>query len=375
MYPTLTSILGVALRYGPQRLALYPSGYFNVPHPFFSTTPAFLGIPYMAPMLKTPDGVNLSCFLVPQTSTSLADDYKVPREPIENVRVDLTPAAADARATVIVFHGNAMHNWELMSVVKNLFELKCNVLLMSYRGYSYSTGKPSEKGLKIDAQTGLDYLLSQPYLAQAPIIVCGHSLGGGVAIDLASRNPSEIAAVMVSNTFTSIPDIVRTWPIIGVFSFLCTQHWDSADKMRRITTGTPVLMISGRRDLVIPPQLMDGLWQATQNRGKRPKPWFFSKFGWFRSEQEDGATDFISPHDKFVTIKRGDHDTTPQFPEYWAAIEKFVEVVNKATTRRPANPQVNPLVGEADRRWIYDRQRVYVDIPIVGETEGGEVEI
>jgi fermentation-respiration switch protein FrsA (DUF1100 family) len=42
--------------------------------------------------------------------------------------------------------------------------MRCNVLALSYRGYGLSEGHPSEKGLKLDAQTALDYIVSHPLL-------------------------------------------------------------------------------------------------------------------------------------------------------------------------------------------------------------------
>ncbi|KAG5645100.1 hypothetical protein DXG03_006914 [Asterophora parasitica] len=239
-----------------------------------------LGIPYVAPLLHTPDGVDLSCYLLPQTYESLADGYRVPGHPIEDNRVDVTPAAAEARATVIVFHGNSAHHWEDMTTAGQLFAMRCNVLLLSYRGYSLSGGSPNEKGLRIDAQTGLDYILDHPYLSNVPIV----------------------SGIIASNTFTSIPDIVRRWPYIGIFSFICHQKWRSADKMQLIPTTTPILMLSGRRDQVIPPELMDKLWDAAQKRGKKRKSVFPGS-----CVSSNETSDLEPTGDIFVPIRSGTH--------------------------------------------------------------------
>jgi fermentation-respiration switch protein FrsA (DUF1100 family) len=44
--------------------------------------------------------------------------------------------------------------------------------------YGKSTGSPSEKGLKIDAQTALDYVLSDNRLAKTPIVRSHHLFFG-----------------------------------------------------------------------------------------------------------------------------------------------------------------------------------------------------
>ena len=160
-------------------------------------------------------------------------------------------------------------------------------------------------GLRKDAQAALNYLLADDELSQKPIvrifrstrrlltltftiqILYGQSLGGAVAIDLASRNPSKVSpgpkqratlnfcfiqrsqvnALIVENTFTSLPGIVRGWPIIGIFSFICLQKWDSASKLPRIPKALPILMLSGDMDQVVPRNHMHTLWEIATKRG------------------------------------------------------------------------------------------------------------
>ena len=75
----------------------------------------------------------------------------------------------------------------------------------------YATYLISIKGLRIDAQAGLDYLTSHPLFKNTPIVsevsfhlallelqlfhikvLYGQSIGGAVAIDLASRNSAKV---------------------------------------------------------------------------------------------------------------------------------------------------------------------------------------
>lgn len=91
-----------------------------------------------------------------------------------------------------------------------VFKCNYNVLIVSYRGYGKSSGSPTESGLKIDAQAALDYLVNERAdIDNKKILVFGSSLGGAVAIDLAFSNQSKIWALVVENTFTCIPDLVR----------------------------------------------------------------------------------------------------------------------------------------------------------------------
>ncbi|KAG6910262.1 hypothetical protein DXG01_012073 [Tephrocybe rancida] len=361
-FASVVDILNLILKHGQNPL-VYPAAFDSpeMRRPRTIQTPAGYGMPYLAPLLKTSDGVDLSCYLIPQTRNSLANSYEVPQEPVVDERVELTPAASEAQATIIVFHGNSMHNWEDMYSARYLYKMKCNVLLLSYRGYSFSGGSPTESGLQVDAQTALHYILGEPHLAQVPIILYGHSLGGGVAIDLASRNPSYISAIVVSNTFTSVPDIVRAWPLIGAFSFVCTQKWRSVDKLRHIPKDTPMLMISGRQDEVIPAQLMDRLWQAARKRGVPAK----STFHWpsapcAAKDDSEPPAEMLPEHDVFVSLEQGTHNSTPNFPEYWKAISRFVEAVGQRIKEEPHISPAAAVHKMPDRRWRHQEGNVVV---------------
>lgn len=94
-----------------------------------------------------------------------------------------------------------------------------NVFMLQYRGYGLSTGTPNEKGINVDAQTGLDYIRNRHELRSTHIVLYGQSLGGAVSIGLAARNQKQgdIAGVILENTFTSmrkmIPSSVLPWEI------------------------------------------------------------------------------------------------------------------------------------------------------------------
>ena len=110
-----------------------------------------------------------------------------------------------------MFHGNAGNIGHRVPIAKVLEEnIGCNVLMLEYRGYGLSTGDPDEEGIKIDAQTALDYIRQQKETKGGKIIVFGQSLGGAVAIQLVARNQEagDIVGLILENTFTSIRDMI-----------------------------------------------------------------------------------------------------------------------------------------------------------------------
>lgn len=162
--------------------AFPPDARTNVPRPSqFGLTD------YEELFIPTPDGESLSAFYI-------------------------RPNKQHARnVTVLMFHGNAGNIGYRLPIAKILTnELRCNVLMLQYRGYGLSSGNPNEKGLMIDAQTGLDYIRQRPELRGSKIVIYGQSIGGAVAIGLASRNQKQgdIAGVVLENTFTSIRKLI-----------------------------------------------------------------------------------------------------------------------------------------------------------------------
>jgi fermentation-respiration switch protein FrsA (DUF1100 family) len=112
-----------------------------------------------------------------------------------------------------MFHGNAGNIGYRLPIAKMLEnELRCNVLMLQYRGYGLSSGNPNEKGLMIDAQTGLDYIRQRHDLRSTRVVVYGQSIGGAVAVGLAARNQKQgdIAGIVLENTFTSLKKLIPT---------------------------------------------------------------------------------------------------------------------------------------------------------------------
>ena len=83
------------------------------------------------------------------------------------------------------------------------------MFLVEYRGYGLSEGAPSEKGFYKDAEASINYLLTRNDIDTTKIIAFGQSIGGAVVIDLASKLGDKLFALIVENTFTSLPDIGR----------------------------------------------------------------------------------------------------------------------------------------------------------------------
>lgn len=115
--------------------------------------------------------------------------------------------------TVLMFHGNAGNIGHRVPIAKAVQDtLQCNVFMVEYRGYGLSTGAPDEAGLKIDAQTALDYLRRRPETSDSQFVIYGQSLGGAVSINLVAANEEQgdIGGLILENTFLSIRKLIPT---------------------------------------------------------------------------------------------------------------------------------------------------------------------
>jgi len=172
--------------------------------------------------------------------------------------------------TIIFFHGNAGNIAMRLEHALGFYKVvKANIFLVSYRGYGISEGKPSEEGLKIDAQTALDYLCRREDLNRKKIFVFGGSIGGAVAIHLAQQNQNRIAGLLLENTFTSLEEMVAVLvPILTPFTPFLKSKWSNRLSISEIQI--PILFISGRRDELVPSYMMDELYRlAVKSQGKK----------------------------------------------------------------------------------------------------------
>lgn len=207
-------------------------------------TPADIGLDYEDVFLTTEDGVRIHGWFLPNPS---------------------------ATWTILFFHGNGgniSHSLERLQVFQ---QLNLQTLIFDYRGYGQSKGFPSEKGLYLDALTMYEYLVQQKGISPEQTILYGASLGGGVAIDLATRVP--VAALICEGCFPSIIEMGKTaYPFLPV-SLLARSRYDSLKKVPHLTM--PKLFLHARKDEVVPFTLGFRLYQASAE----PKTLFELKGG------------------------------------------------------------------------------------------------
>lgn len=174
-------------------------------------------------------------------------------------------AAANTRgmdAPVLLYLHGARWNVESAAPrIQRLRQMGFSVLAIDYRGFGKSSpGLPSEDTAYEDARAAWQWLAAK--YPQRPRYIYGHSLGGAIAIDLASKVDDERGTI-VEATFTSIADVAGTmkWGWLPVAP-LITQRFDSLDKVARI--GSPLLVVHGDSDRWVDVSLGRKLYEAAK---------------------------------------------------------------------------------------------------------------
>ena len=192
--------------------------------------------------------------------------------------------AVEKSPLVLYFGGNAEEvSWLLDELPRR--KLGAAWLLVDYRGYGASDGKPSQGSLNADALLWYDYGTK----LSGQILAFGRSLGSGVAVQLAAERP--LAGLVLVTPFDSLEAVARHhYPFLPV-KLLLRHRFDSAALAPRISA--PLLCIVATHDEVIPTVHAQRLYDAWAG----PKRWL---------------------------ALPGGHNETDHQADYWPAVQAFL---------------------------------------------------
>ncbi len=171
----------------------------------------------------------------------------------EKVQLWWMPHAQADAPTLLYLHGTFRNLYRNYPKIEALRDAGFSVLAVDYRGWGQSTPIiPSEPTILADADTAWNELVRhQPDPFKR--VIFGHSMGGGVAIDLASRKRfrTDYGALIIESTFTNLPDVAAAVGTLGtIASWITRQKFDSVSKIGRV--DAPILMMHGANDKTVP---------------------------------------------------------------------------------------------------------------------------
>ena len=171
--------------------------------------------------------------------------------------------------TIVYFHGNAGTLENRVHKLNHFKDMDVNFLIIAWRGFSGNKGKPSEKGLYIDANSAITWL-KKLGLSEKDIILYGESLGTGVATEIAQSN--NYAGLILETPFTSMIEAAKNfYPYIPV-SLLLRDRYDNQNKIKKI--DTPILVMHGEVDQIVPFRMGKKIYEIAN----QPKYSHFTKF-------------------------------------------------------------------------------------------------
>ena len=175
-----------------------------------------------------------------------------------------------------------------------------------------------------------------------------------MAIDLVSKNPGCFAALIVENTFVSLPALIPdVVPVLRFFAWMCSEKWMSAEKLTQILEhntnqkdnglkGIRMLLVAGAQDELIPRWHMDHLWSLiTSANPDLPRdswqnnscksiqllvPSFNEKDAKFKGD-DDGKNLNLLEH-QFSVLAQGTHNDTCLQPDYHPTVVQFIRDIH-----------------------------------------------
>lgn len=173
-----------------------------------------------------------------------------------------------AHAVVLFFGGNRGNRSYRDAKFRRLASFGADVVCFDYRGYGDSDGSPSEEGLALDARAAWNYLRKLDVKPES-IVLHGESMGGAVAIRLASELSAEHtppAGLVVEGTFTRLTDVARNfYPFVPV-TLIVNQNFRSIDLIGSL--ACPLLMFHGKCDMTVPIGLGRQLFDAAPEKAR-----------------------------------------------------------------------------------------------------------
>lgn len=195
------------------------------------------------------------------------------------------------RQKLLIYYGG--NGEDIFHNIEELKDIKAASLLVAYRGYGPSDGRPAEAAIFADALAVIDDI--QERYAPRQIFLIGRSLGSGVACYAAAKR--EIDGAVLVTPYDSIVNIARSsypWLPVGL---LLKHRFDSLQVIAQITC--PLLIIYGGQDQVVP------------------------------AARTENLINHIGGSKEVVFIKRADHGTIDMFAEYWTALVAFINNENQ----------------------------------------------
>jgi hypothetical protein len=169
---------------------------------------------------------------------------------------------ADPASVILFFHGNGEIAADYDPLAPLFFGVNAALLVVDYRGYGWSSGRPLTSALTRDAEAIMPTLPDAlGDLAARPLFVMGRSLGSAPASHLAWRLPERFRGVILESAFSDMPSVVAR---LGLPIPLPASDDLPLNNVGKIAqTDLPLLVIHGEQDQLLPVENGQRLYDAS----------------------------------------------------------------------------------------------------------------
>lgn len=217
------------------------------------------------------------------------EEFFIPTRDDVQLNALLFRTSTKPKGIILYFHGNKDNLQRWGEYAADFTGKGYDVLMVDYRGYGKSEGKPDEQDYYRDAKAIWDWMNQQ--FDHASHIVYGRSLGSAVASHLAGSVTPDL--LILETPFDELWGVV--YPIFRPTIYFLKPKFRFSNHEHLQQVNCPKLLIHGTNDWVVP------LSSALRLK------------------------ELLHPKDEFVLIDGGSHNNLRKFEAYHAALSRYLK--------------------------------------------------
>ncbi len=149
-------------------------------------------------------------------------------------------------------------------------DIGASLLVIDYRGYGWSTGKPLISTLLPDAEAALEAvpgILEKAGVKTEVWIIKGRSLGSTPAVHLAHEYPERFKGLVIESGMADLPSLFRRMGDMLSKLSGAELPFKNAEKMKGV--NLPLLVIHGENDTLLPVENGQRIYDASPSTNKK----------------------------------------------------------------------------------------------------------
>jgi pimeloyl-ACP methyl ester carboxylesterase len=174
--------------------------------------------------------------------------------------------------TILFFHGNGELASDYDGISPLYISLGINLLVVDYRGYGDSDGRPTLSRMLSDAvavHEETPAIFTEHGLQATPLFIMGRSLGSAAALEIAHHAGDRIAGLIIESGFAYTLRLLVTLGLRIPLSEADEERYGLSHLAKIAQIRVPTLIIHGNADWLIPVENAHALYENSGAPEKR----------------------------------------------------------------------------------------------------------